>query len=1284
MAKNSCELYPMVKGKRSQLYFDFLKKTGDRPLTNLIYASYLQSGVAAQMDSKGYKQNSQGQHNANDVYEFFNVSAMTKETTGMGLLNITKAVGATDHLGNLIDHNSAKNALDIASNVNNNYNGVVATVLQHRDKFNVLVTKKDSRTQIRANDVRKQQQVWDVVGQALSTIGVDINSPEFNSEYINALKGRDFVDWLNRVQVSRNNVLSLWEIEALLRINDGTSQVNRLKSMFGTLGEVAQRIYDSYRGTSVTSAQRTLIEATLNRSRNFKGLDISGLAQQVAQIEQAMLSTPEASIDATLKGLNKKYNIDFNELHRIGNEIRTLTEAAEDAAFTLKRQLNKIKAEQGINPESKRIEAALRTLTREIANNKYYAGILGFLNEASVQINNMQAMLSNIPQTGSRMEIVAATARVLMEVKAINDGYYNILNALTNIDQLVSEENISDIDKQTITAQATNLMQFFKSHENLVKNLSEDNMIQLATEYLGDKLENGMDIAHAVTMAEADSTIYDFLYSVGRVSNPLMATMGAIIRDAQDERDLKLVEYAKRIRKAEHRLRKAGVTSDFMYEDSGYIISDIDWVLYNKARSKARGAAKMRGLKGLSLEEAMQAWEEANTEERVVDNVSGRTERVPNASYRKEFPKLTSAQQEYYDTMMQIKGEIGTILPEYAQRQYMPPQVRRSFVDAWKSSKSIKDYLRAIKNKIQDLYTIREDDEFHAANGIIDGEEYGITSGALDNTPYRQIPIFYVNRIKDQRELLLDFSSALQHLAGTAVNYKAMHNIKDTVEFMGDYIKSRRSVAMKGNKTKLAEIIDDIGVRIFKDLYSKAKNNRSSTLIDSFIDKHIYGVSIQGYNKKTKLLRSLLAYTSIRSLAVNVKGALSNYVVGELQMLIEAGAGEFYNTVDYLWANAKVFGDNTVNAPGRIMDFFTNNENSKSVLLAQLFNPLNENFGTLSHKRYHRGIMRQLVGHDFTFMGYGAGEHMIHYVTMYAVLHNMKVKVNGKDTNLYDIFYVGNKEDGNSELLYKDATYINDEGVEVPVDAAYFDMVKKRIRYANQNTHGSMNEEDKGIVHQYMLGRFVMNLRQWMVEHYSRRYRSRYWDATLKEEREGFYRTVWDKRNEVHKLLYGWVSDIIGFQNEAALQWNNLSKMQRSNIKRVLQEQVVLACLLTLSFALGEPEDHKKEFWMRMWIYQTKRAIVDVLGSTPYGIPTEMNTLINNPIAATSTVNALLYPFTGIGDITDTIKSGRHKGENRYLRNLEKYWLPFSKQIEEIQNFDEDEGVFAVFNKKNL
>lgn len=1281
MGKVQCDMYPEVNGEASKLYRDLLKKIKNRPLTNLIYAAYLQQGVAAQMDNQGFRVNSQGQHDANAVMQYFDVNSMKIEASKVN--DVAMRIGARDSSGDLVDFTDAKDALQRAAQSNSITTGVVSYVVQHGDVFNILTEAKDSRTQIRTLEVEKKQAVWDVMEQAFANVGIDVNNFDFNRGLVNANNGRNFLSWLENLMGTRNDLYSQKDVRTILALDENSSQVQRLKTMFGTIDDVAAKVYDAFhRGRqNYTQGQLTLMNAAMDNCKNIQGLDLYSLRQQVDQVEGDIdFNSSEAEIQATLEDLNKKYDLDINEIHRKGQKIKQLSHAAADAAFTLQRQLKKLKSEQGVTPEARQLETSINRLTREIANQRYYSGVMGFLSDALNQVQTMEQLFQQANQApGTNMERSMARAKALMEIKRIRDGYEHIVESLSRMDDLIVDESISPTDKQAIEDQAKAVKEYFDKYKKKIDELKENTMIDIAVEYLGETTSNGMSIADIVTMADADSSVYDYLYSIGRVSNPLVATMGSIIRDAQGERTQKLNEVALRIRRANKKLFDSGSHSDFMYEpDSNYIISDIDWVTYNEARKQARKKFTRQGKTGLALEEAMDLWQEANTEDRVVDYVSGRTERVPNGNYRKAFPTLTQAQQEYYNEMMQIKGELGTLLPQYAQKQYLPPQLRRSFVDAMVKSKgNPRKIAKAILNKIKDMFIIREDDPLNVKNGIIEGEEYGIRSGAMDNTPYRQIPIFYVNRLKDQGELLKDFSGALQALAGTAINYDCMNRIKDTVEFMGDFIKDQQIAATNGGVRQTDAIVTK-GVRIFKDLVGFASNTNTSGIVDGFIDKHIYGVKLKDVGKWTKMAQTLLAYTSLRSLAVNVKGAISNYLVGELQMLIESGAGEFYNPLDYVWAHAKIFGDNTLSAPGRIIDFMTNNVNSKAVLLAQRFDPLNEIFSETAHERYFSGPLRQMVAKDFSFIGYGMGEHMIHYVTMYAILHNQKVRIDGKDATLYDAFYKGNKADGNSELLMKNnVTYKDSEGNWVPVDDAFLDSIRDRIRYCNQNTHGSMNEEDKGLIHQRMMGRFVMNLRQWMVEHYSRRYRGKHWDASLKEWREGYYNTV-------GQLFTSWGRALFHFESEYATRWSEMTDSQKANVRRAMAEQIVLFSLLGLSFALGEPEDHKKEFWHRMWIYQTKRAIMDVRGSTPYGVPMEMTKMINSPMAATNTVNALMYPFVGLPDIDKTIKSGRYKGWNKYGRNMLKYWVPFYNQIDQLQHMGEDESVFAVFDQNNM
>lgn len=57
-------------------------------------------------------------------------------------------------------------------------------------------------------------------------------------------------------------------------------------------------------------------------------------------------------------------------------------------------------------------------------------------------------------------------------------------------------------------------------------------MINIATDIIGTTTSDGKIIANVVRMGATDTTWFDWLYSMGRSSNPLIASMGSIIRNA--------------------------------------------------------------------------------------------------------------------------------------------------------------------------------------------------------------------------------------------------------------------------------------------------------------------------------------------------------------------------------------------------------------------------------------------------------------------------------------------------------------------------------------------------------------------------------------------------------------------------------------------------------------------------------------------------------------------------------------------------------------------------------
>lgn len=1283
---NSCILYPEVNGKPSKMYKDLLEKNKlGRPLVNMLYASYIASNAADAMDQAGYQRNSQGEHNAADVMKFMDVYTMLNEMATLSSEELSW--GIVDNNGNRIDFTDGKQALEKADNFNDTHTGLVATVVQHGDIYNIITAEKNSKTHTYGIDTKEKLKIWDVEKQAFAAVGIDIENIPQEVKGVFTPTNANLVSYLQNLQ--RVSIGNLYKKDAVLlfNIDPSSAEVRRLIQNFGSIDAAAEALNNINHGIgNYSNGQKTLLARAINHCKKYKGVDLDALKTQVDQMSQQVIqSSPEEAIANTLKQLNKKYKIDINEIHRIGNKINTLSEAATDAAFAIQRKIRELEKQQGNNTEGKRLEGVLNQLMAELANKKYYSGVLNFLGEAQTQINEIDNMLNNIPQTGTELEKAFGTAKILQDIKSIREQYYTLISALAD-EHLTIDESIGQTDIDNIRQSAKDLKEFFDKKEKVLDSLTESTMINLMTQIVGDSAPNGQAMINVIRMAAADSSIMDYLYSAGRASNPIIAAMGTIIRNAQDSRDDIMNNMSLRIRRATDKLYKSGSDSSFMYEDDGHIISDIDWALYKAARTAHIKDLYKQGLRGFDLKQAIEDWEDINTEDRVVDNTNGRTERVPNSSYRKSFPQLTQAQQEYYNEMMQLKGEIGSLLPAYAQKQYLPPQLRRNTMDALGQSKNVKDVAKALRNKFENAWKIREDDENYNMNGIIDGDEYMLTEGTFDNTPLRQIPIFFVNKV-EQEELLKNFSSGLAALAGTAVNYDAMSNVAQVVEFIGDFTKGQ----VARDKDPKADIIENKQIRVFKDLFKWGKNTNTAGLIDGYISQHIYGQRLDpeqlGY-KWSKLVSNIIGYTSFKGLSTNLKGAFSNYLVGEFQMMIEAGAGEFYGFKDYLWAHSKLFGGS--GAGGEIAELLTNNMNHKGVLFREMFDPINENFSDKSHTKYYKSMFRQLVSHDCSFLGYSSGEYLIHYVNMYSILHNQKILLNGKKVSLYDAFELTNKQNGNAELRLKAGVTMLDG---TAVTSEFLNSIRKKIRYANQTAHGSMNTEDKGLIHQKLWGRAIMNFRQWMIEHYSRRFRKRHFDASLGMDREGYWQSFYqymfnedtkDEWKEGSKInaIGMFMKDYMTFLLRAQSQWHNLDEMQRYNVKRVHTEMMMYFALLGISFALGEPDQHKKQFWRRWWIYQVKRMLLDTEGSMPHPkFISSILTILQSPMAGVNTINSLLYTFYGLsnGDIVTDVKSGPHKGENKYWRNMKKYNLPFFKDWEQMQKMSEDESIFQVF-----
>ena len=1305
MSKNTCIAIPEAPNKEpSRMFIDLVDKKKfhyPRSLALTIYTNYVSSDIEKKMeeakDDNGkplYKKNRQGQFNAKDVIKFLDIEKRLEEVNN--LPDEELRLGAVEYNGGpRVDYTDAEEALNKVNDFNNSHKGLVAAVEKHISPegtpvYNILVYESTPSTMDFPVRTKERLKAWDVYKQVFNSVGVDItNVPDELKDIFNA-DNIGLCDHLRNLSITDNKNLYKKDALTLLYINKDSSKVKNLRNIFGSLEEVAQVIDELNHGIdNISPEQRHLINMALNQSKKLNDIDIQSLVNQIDDIQEKVKSeSPEVKLKEEIHRLNKKYNIGINEINDFNEDIKTLSDVNKKAIVQLNRRITALKKEKGKTTEGRKLGRLLNKLVNELSIKHYYNGMIDYLKIAGEDVASIDGMLESIPQAGDSMENVIKTSNILKNIKIMRDQYIDVINALAS-DNITMDEVVSQIDIDNIKKQAQALKEIFEKSDAKVNELTK-NLVRDCMRLMSDRKISEAEINDTIEKAIKDVNWFDrYLYSVGTSNNLIIATAGKIMRNAETTRTAELEAFKNKVSIATEKLYNAGYDTKFMYEDQGHIVSDIDWKMYDKARSDKEKKLRKKGLKDFDLQEAMEGWEEDNTVDRVVDKKTGRTERVPSDFYRKteDFQKDWSPEQkEYYDTVMEYKGEVETFYPSYAQNYYLPPQVRRTLTDAVVDWNSTKDVGKAFLNKLKDPFVIREDDTNYVQNGIVNGEDTKFVEGNYDNTPKKEIPIFYQKPV-EQGELLKDFSSALLHHASSAYTYKAMNEIRDTVEIIRDYVDSK----LPATSNPQAELtVENQTMRMVKSLYKWGKKNNVSNVLNGFIDQHIYGMrrSPNENNKwLLKLVDNTIAYTSFKGLVFNILGAVSNALMGICQIFVDTCSGEFFNVKDVLQGAIKLFGKEGI--PGEVMDIVSNNTHSRAKMLQEMFDPMQENYEDVKNKRYYHSMFRHIVSKDLKFIGYGAGEHLIHLLPMYAILYHQKVKLNGEIIPLYDAYEVKTEENNSKLELKKGITDLDGN----PITKAYIDEIKGKIRYANSSMHGAMNAEDRGLIHQFMLGRLALNFKQWMVAHYSRRFRGRHMDDALGEYREGYYTSMWkyfmndstkDAWKYGHKgesiLLF--LKDLVAFAVRSSAQWSNLDEMQRYNLKRARAEICMLIALSGLEFALGDPDKHKGDFWRRWWIYQTKRMITETSASTPSLKMIKSGvTVFQSPMAGINTIDSWLYTIYGLynGDVSEEIQSGPHKGENRYLRNMSKYVLPFFKDWERLQTLDKDDSIYKVF-----
>ena len=1400
----SCNRWAMVLNPEngemepSRTYQDLLASIGDRNFVNYIYAKARVPEIRDAMDKAGYKKNKQGEHTAKSIKMYFNLYKMLREK----MSNETEMVenGFKDSDGSYVKFSSGSEAIEKAMKYNQDHDFKVANVNQIGSNFIVTIEDKNSKTIDKLLNLSGVYEYWKALEKSLEKLGIHIKDIEkINTETINPLTIKQIIkDWERFSKRDPQN-FGKQSMRTLLELTKNTPLVQQALKKYGEdLDALAERVLKAFNDKSSTpegeySFLLNIIDNSKKAIEGMKLTDIRKNAEVLSDFSSSSLINDDVETQRILDELQGRFHIDSMTVLRTNNEVKSLSDAALEILQNINRQIANLKnlPKDKVTPYTQQhianLQKTAELLGKEYKSRSYYTGLTVALSQVAEYTKTMDKVVASLkdPVEGSFLEVMTIKADKLMKIKNIHDGYMEVVTSLSTMDTVAVDEFVSEKELEKLKELASKIRDTLVNYNKIFTAQAKMLVMQVAFEYIGsDAKYDGQSITEMIDSAE-DVAVWNFLFSVARNKNKLVSVFAGIVRDMQRERSRELIEYEREINRATQKLYKSDrkvKNTSFVYEKVGEdasgnfryeaIASPYDWDSYDKARSKYYWTRKNDGVSDVELENEMEEYDRDNTKKIMM---YGYEVTVPIDAFLKpnDFQKgWSDAQKDYYNSMMKLKVKLHSMMPSYVGHVYLAPQIRKNsqqFTNEWLERKiTFKQYILGLLHNIN-AFKIKPDDTRFSKNGLsineidVNGQPYAILNTTFNNEKIRTVPMFYVKGLPDSYELLHDFSEATLKLATQALNYSKLTKIQNLVEIMADLLRNIPTNAKSANRRVADKVYEDSDTTVLKNAVKYGKQTRTARIIESYLQAQMYGRA-EDPSKFSAFTGMLLKTTALKALTINTLGAANNWLVGELQNIIEACTGEFFNLWDYTQANIQLF------TKMGIIDALTDNVNSKAGLLQRRFDPIQDYYRDMQDKKYFRTFLGRVFGRVNPYGMYQVGEYMIHMKNMYAMLNHSKVLYRGKKVSLMKVLKVQNKIDGNSELYIEDGVTTLDGRLLASLDDEFFNGLQRKIEYVNSRCHGAMNVEDKGVISYNDIGRLAMSFRQWMIGHYSKRFRVLYWDSSHRDpDMQNFYydnkvfidgkkHPLYDAFKKVYNedpndptfklelrddveikdkdgitvnkeyvdaIFYSYLNEI-GYREgfnatmlkfltsttstvveeyrkhvsamnrltvaEAAKKTKSeMTSAQLYNFKRFWASVGMFLFTWGFKMIIGDP-DEEDDRLSRWWKYEMMRLFMEEKASSPTGVITESNKIINTPLPVLSVIYGFMYPVIGLidGDLDKEVQKGRRKGQNKYWATIKRRTFPFSwiGNIEDIiydirEGIDEDRFKVGQRNYKN-
>lgn len=944
-------------------------------------------------------------------------------------------------------------------------------------------------------------------------------------------------------------------------------------------------------------------------------------------------------------------------------------------------ELKRLKIYEKRNPESKFNETQRLLIDRlelELADNNEIEGIYTFLDSTLNSLRGVNRKLLELQNTAATD--ANERARVLRDVRNYLYSYKGIIDTIR--DALLEEEASSNNrygERVRIALDDTTLLlgDLFSRYTKVAMPL----FVDFIKPYIGESIVvpfgkykgKVIKAEDLVKVADEDISFFDrYLDSMADSSSYMLKVMDQAVKQSKERGRLRTIGFRKRLEAAGIKLEQAGVKDmEWMFETdskgnkTGRYISELDYATYTERRNKMYADLQQKYGENPTGEDAekfkaeRKAWYNENTE--IVD---GKRKPKQSIYVSERFKNLNQAQREFYDTIMEIKTELDSFLPDKYTTLLNTVKIRKDLVERVKSSGGVKEGSTQIWEAIKDQFIRRGDDT-----------EFGdrATVKDFEGNEVQVLPIYYT-KLRDgesNNDISTDVIATMTAYAAMATDFDEMNSVIHLLETGRDVLRDNLEITKTRGDKPLMEKFTSVGRKVESIVTKGKEDRRILQRLDDFFEMQVYGryMADEGTFGSSKIDKGKVAnvinrITSLNMLGLNLLSGISNVATGKVMMRIESFAGDFFNEKDTIIADRN-YG---TALPAYLAEVGNRVKTSKLALWDELFNVMQEYETDIKEVNFDRKTwFSRMFGSSALFVLNNAGEHWMQNRTSLALANRYKMKdPNGKTVSLWDAMEVVYTDPNNKKLgatLRVKEGYTKEDGTEfTQKDIIAFSRKSAAI---NQRMHGIYNKLDRSAVQRLAIGRMAIMFRKWIKPSLNRRFKSASKNLDLDEWTEGYYRTAGRFLTQLAKELKEGQFSIVA-------NWKNLDKTEKANIKRAMTE--VGHFLILIAFlGLVDWGDEDRPWLEKMVEYQARRLRTELGAFIPGPQMTrEAFTILKSPAAGIKTMEGSLdligllnpYNYEIFGGEDALIQSGRYKDHSKaYRLFFESPAVPMNKTI---------------------